>query len=497
MLRRGFSLTVGPAIWSIAFSTFALTLPAYGQAPRRASLASKLQPCSPQGVESGALCAKFDVPETRGTVGGRTIALNIVVLPATSDSIASDALLFLAGGGVVPATRYAAFLTRALPTLRRNRDVVLIDQRGTWNSNPLNCSPPGPSAEAQPPSSERMVAATIACRDSLAARADLRAYTTSAAIEDIEAVRAWLGYNQVSFYAVSYGTKVAQAYLRAHPDRARAAALYGVVPISQPSQLDLAGSAQRSLNRVFDLCAADGACRSAFPRVSVEFDSLLRRLTAAPARVSLARPDGASIPVTITDRAVRDLTQAMLGGARSIERLPVLIQQASAGQYEPLARAIIGDGPPPPPGPPRGVFLSILCSEAIPQVREGDIESATRATFFGDAPVRSQMQTCASWPRATLPGDFWQPVRAAVPVLAMSGDLDPITPPQYGELVVSGLANARHIVLSNRSHNDVDPCITSLVEQFLIAGNAARLDTSCVARPAPLRFATQLPAPPG
>jgi pimeloyl-ACP methyl ester carboxylesterase len=491
MLGRSFSAGL------IALSALGLTVSAQGQAPTRARLASKLQPCSLPGVESGALCGKFSVPETRGAVDGRNIALNIVVLPATSDSVASDALVFLAGGGVVPATRYAAFLTRALPALRRNRDVVLIDQRGTWNSNPLACGPPAPTTDGGPPRSDRMAAATIACRDSLAAHADLRAYTTPAAVEDVESVRAWLGYNQVSIYGVSYGTKVAQVYLRAHPDRIRAAAIYGVVPVSQPSQLDLARSAQSSLDRVFNLCTADEGCRSAFPGLKVEFDSLLRRLTATPARVSLERPDGAAIPVTITDRSVRDLIQAMLGGARSIERLPMLIHEAFTGQYSALARAIVGDGPPPPPGPPRGVFLSILCSEAIPQVRDADIEAATSATFFGDVPVRSQLAACATWPRATLSSDFWQPVRSNVAVLAMSGDLDPITPPRYGDLVARSLGNARHVVLPNRSHNDVDPCITSLVEQFLIAGSAERVDTSCVARAAPLRFATQVPAPPG
>ena len=133
--------------------------------------------------------------------------------------------------------------------------------------------------------------------------------------------------------------------------------------------------------------------------------------------------------------------------------------------------------------------------EVGPDAAPDEIERATNGTFFGSFPVRWQMQQCAYWPRAALPQGFLEPVQSSVPVLAISGDLDPITPPRYGESVIRGFMNGRHIVVPNRSHNDVDPCITGLFESFLIAGSAAGLDTSCVGLPRPLRFATS-PAPP-
>jgi pimeloyl-ACP methyl ester carboxylesterase len=136
------------------------------------------------------------------------------------------------------------------------------------------------------------------------------------------------------------------------------------------------------------------------------------------------------------------------------------------------------------------VFLCILCSETMPRVEAAAIPGATRGTFFGDFPVRWQLRQCAGWPRGPLPKGFWQPVSASVPVLAISGDLDPITPPRYAESVIRGFPHGRHLVVPGRSHNDVDPCITGLFESFLIDGSAAGLDTSCVALPRPLRFAT-------
>lgn len=466
------------------------------QAPARADLEAKLARCQVPGIEGSALCGRFDVSEAPGSGSGRTIGLNVVLLPATTDSVHPDALVFLAGGGVVPATRFAGFITRAFPILRRGRDVLLVDQRGTWGSHPLACEPPGPRAAAEPLGAQRLLLAALICRDSLARRADLRAYTTQAAVEDLEAVRTWLGYQSLSLYGVSYGTKVAQVYMRRYADRVRAAVLYGVVPVSVPTQLDLARSAQESLALVFQRCASDEVCRAVFPNLAAEFDSLLVRLTAKPVSVAMERPDGSSLSVFITDRAVRDLVQAMLGSARAVERLPLLIHAAHGGDLAPMARALIGDGPPPLSGPPRGVFLSLICSESIPQVQADQVEAPTRGTFFGAEPVRSQLELCARWPRATLDPDFWQPVQASVPVLALSGDLDPITPPRYGELVVAGFANGRHLTLPNRSHNDVDPCITSLFERFLIAGNGTALDTSCVSTAAPLRFATSVRPPP-
>lgn len=402
----------------------------------------------------------------RGVDGSRRLALNIVVLPATTDSVASDPLVFLAGGGVVPATRYAGFLSRAFSTLRRHRDILLVDQRGTWNSQPLSCEP-GNAHQ---------------CLESLRSRADLRGYSTAAAMDDLDAVRDWLGYPMLSLYGVSYGTKAAQVYFKRYPQRVRAAVLYGVVPLSAASQLDLAASSQQSLDRVFAMCAADAACQAAFPRLAAEFDSLLTRLGNAP---------GAGAPEPITDRMVRNVVQEMLGSARSIERLPLLIHLAYLGDYRAVAEAVFGgDGPPPPPPAPRGVFWSILCGESIPLIDASAIARATAGTFFGDAPVRSQLDACADWPRAELPVGFWELAQASVPVLAISGDLDPITPPRYGELVVGRLGNARHLVVPNRSHGDVDPCITGMFEQFLVAGGPAGLDTRCAALPAPLHFVT-------
>ena len=464
--------------------------PAVGRPPVRARFAGKLAPCAVPGVADSVLCGRFEVPEDRSAPDGRKISLDVVVVPATGDSVTSDPLVFLAGGGVAPATRYAGFLSRAFPRLRQHRDILLVDQRGTWGSQPLACAgadTPGDTANA--------MASLRRCRDSLSTAADLRLYTTPNAMDDLDEVRAWLGYERLSLYGVSYGTKAAQVYIRQHPDRVRAAVLYGVVPLSLPTQLDLAASAQATFERVCRACAADSACRAMAPDLERDLDTLLAQLARRPLRVTTFGQPGAPRTIDVTDRAVRDLVQGMLGGSRPIERLPYRIHTAATGDLKPIGQALGDDGGPPPP--PRGVFLCILCSEAMPQVDASAIARATRGTFFGDFPVRWQLRQCSEWPRGPLPKGFWQPVRASLPVLAISGDLDPITPPRYAETVIRGFLNGRHVVVPGRSHNDVDPCITSMFESFLIAGSAAGLDTSCAALPRPLHFATSAGVGPG
>lgn len=436
-----------------------------------------------------AMSGEFEVPEDRALSNGRHITLNVLVLPAFGDSVASDALTFLAGGGVVPATRYARFLARAFRTLRQHHDIVLVDQRGTWNSTPLACE--GDSSAAQDrgalPADPCSVGDTKKCRDALQSHADLRAYTTAAAVLDLDAVRAWLGYEQLDLYGASYGTKVAQAYAKRFPERVRTIVLHGVVPLDTPIELDYAASAEATLARVFQACEADSACRAAYPNVAKEFRELLTRKPVTVADTLGMTPR----TLIVTDRLVRDFVQQVLGTtAVAIGTLPRTIHAAYTGDYRPLARAWLGEGPPPPPAAPRGVFRSILCSESIARVDKNRVAAATRGTFFGDYSIRRQICECAEWPKASLSEQFWQPAKSSAPALVLTGELDAITPPRYGEHVAKELGNATHLVLPARSHADLDPCVGRLIESFLLQGGMAGADTSCLGGTR-LRFATR------
>jgi pimeloyl-ACP methyl ester carboxylesterase len=436
---------------------------AQAQQRPRAAFAGKLVACRVAGVEPEVLCGKREVLENRAAGTGRTIALNIVVLPATTDSVVDDAVVFLAGGGVVPATRYARFLSTAMPELRQHRDIVLVDQRGTGGSNPLTCDRASLDTATGLPPDERYLRYIAACRASLAMRADVRFYTTSLAMQDLDDVRSWLGYRALDLYSASYGTSAAATYVRRYPDRVRTVVMHGVVPLDVPMQLDLARSAQQTLDDVLERCAADAACRAAYPDV----------------RAELARVMAGDAP-----QPFREALNSALAAVPSMRQVPMMIHDAAVGTAPP---------PEPPPGgapAPLGVRLAILCSEGLSHVDTAAIASATAGTFLGDFPVRFQLRWCNGWPTAPLPPDFRTPFRSATPALLLTGELDPVTPPAYADRVRGWFTNGTVLRLPHRSHSDTDPCVSGLIEAFIVSGGA-RPDASCLTATPSLSFRVQ------
>jgi len=416
------------------------------------------------------------VNEDRTARNGRKIGLNIVVLPATTDSVLDDPLVFLAGGGVVPATRYARFLGTTMLELRRHRDIVLVDQRGTGGSNPLVCDRATLDTATSLPPDERYLAYIAACRKSLESRADVRFYTTSVAMDDLDDVRTWLGLSTLNLYAASYGTSAVTTYIRRYPSRVRTVVMHGVVPVDLPMQVDLARSAQQSLNRVFELCAADSTCNGRFPGLRADMSKVLARFDNAAASTGAAQRRNAGQPF-------REALNSALSSVQGIRSVPLLVHDAALGGPPP------GDGPPAGPEPaPLGVRLALLCSEGLSAVDTSTINTATRATFLGEFPVRFQLRWCDGWPTAPLPPDFRAPFRSTVPALLLTGELDPITPPRYAEHLQTWFTDATALTMPFRSHADTDPCVTSMIEAFVVSGGKAP-DASCLAKTPPIRFA--------
>lgn len=453
----------------------------------------KLEPCAWPGYTGLVLCGHVAVPEDRSAAAGRAIDLRIAVLPATGDERpATDAVAFLAGGGVAPATRYLPFLARAAGRLRRSRDLVLVDQRGTGGSNPLACDLPEPH-EVESGDSPHVYAAAYlealaTCRAAIESHSDPTLYTTPHAADDLDEVRRWLGYEQLSLWGASYGTKVAQVYMRRYPGRVRAAALHGVVPISFSLWPDLVASADSALGALFDLCAADDECASAFPHLEATFDDLVQRLGRSPARlrVPLADLPSDSVSVSFDSRSLAQLVIGSLRSSRSARSLPRLIDRLSRGDFTP---AVDGARPGVPPVVPRGVYLSITCAEELSRLTAEQRARARRSTRLGAGEwVDDEERECSVWGAGTLPDGFWDPVASDVPVLLLTGSEDYVTPPAYAESVAVHLSEATLRVVPQRSHDDVDPCVSALIEDFLLRGGSSEPDLACPEDRGPLPF---------
>src|SRR5665213_1031886 len=211
-----------------------------------------------QLVSVEAQCGKLAVAENPAAPAGRQLQLFVARIPAINEHGRPDPLFLLAGGPGLAATTFYTAVAPVFERIRRDRDIVLVDQRGTGSSNALSC--PGATDPDAPDSTAALVQEAQTCLASLATHANVADYTTSLAVRDLDAVRAALGYQIINLYGGSYGTRVAQHYLRRYPEHTRTVILDGVVPAQLTLGASLAMDAQSALERIFARCVAAAPC---------------------------------------------------------------------------------------------------------------------------------------------------------------------------------------------------------------------------------------------
>jgi pimeloyl-ACP methyl ester carboxylesterase len=465
------------------------------RAPPRPRLA--LTPCqlavTGRPERAQAKCGRLKVPEDRAHPGGRTLELFVAVVPAQASRVASDPLFLIAGGPGQGLSNEFPRLQPLFARLNDRRDLVLVDQRGTGRSAPLEC----PKATVLDESPAQMAVRMRSCMAELQLRADLRQYGTAVAMDDLDEVRAALGYERINLYGGSYGTRAALAYLRQHPERVRALVLDGVAPPSWPIGPDVAPDGQRALDLHFARCAREPACAAAFPELPAAFQALLARLERAPVTVTVPHPVSAeATPVTLTRALLSSIVRVLSYSSETASLLPLLIHSAHrTGDFKPLAAQALQLEDLLSLA--EGMHFSVLCAEDMPFVDLPAARQRAAGTYLGDAFVAAYDEVCRLWPRGELPAGFRDPVRSAAPVLVLSGEVDPVTPPRNGAAAVQTLGGAAHVVLPGEAHGIVyRGCVQRLVGEFLDRGTTAGLDTGCIAAHRPLAFFTSFRGPP-
>jgi pimeloyl-ACP methyl ester carboxylesterase len=303
-------------------------------------------------------------------------------------------------------------------------------------------------------------------------------------MDDLDDVRAFLGYSRVNLYGGSYGTRAALVYLRQYRTRVRSIVLDGVAPMDMRLPLFAARDASRALDKLFADCERESRCRAAYPSLRTDVTSLLARLDRTPALVTLTHPrTGGHETVTVTARAVANAVLSALYSPTTAAMVPLLLDHAARGDYQSLlALAFAGDQSD---SVSVGMQLSVLCSEDADHIAPSDVAQASSTTVFGRHLLAGQLTACSVWPRGALPANYAQPVESDVPALVLSGDLDPVTPPSWGDAVVSHLSHGRHFVASGTGHGvATTPCGARVIADFLEHGTTAGLDTRCLADPA-------------
>src|SRR5262249_12328105 len=265
---------------------------------------------------------------------GRKISLRVVVAPALADKPAPDPIFYFAGG---PGGSAVDTLQRAgkvyLANLRKERDLVFVDQRGTGGSNPLACNLHGDANDVKSYFGPLFSPDTVReCRSQLEKVADLTLYSTATAMEDIDQVRAALGYDKINLYGGSYGATAALAYLRQFPQHVRAVLVLGVAPPDAKLPLPFARGVQHAVDRLFEDCQADEKCREAFPNLRSEFESVVKRLEKEPASFDLPGSTDAS-KLTLNKDTFREFVRTMLYSPDYSRWLPQMIHQAAEGDF--------------------------------------------------------------------------------------------------------------------------------------------------------------------
>lgn len=467
------------------FSLFVLLLIGCGEAAEETAVSSL--PLSECSLVTGraALCGTLTVPENYDVENGRSIDLNIAVIPARDRPVAADPVFMLAGGPGQAAVEAFPFILPLFGDLNNNRDIVLVDQRGTGQSNPLDC----PNLRDLPfdTPEEEAFALLEACRETLAEEHDLTQYITDIAMRDLDNVRDALGYEQINLFGTSYGSRAAMRYMQLYPDRVKTAVLNAITSPELVIYLQSPADGQRALDLLFARCATDAACQEAFPNFETDFYRILDELDEGR-DVAVAHPQTGEIEqILLTPDGLMQGIFGLLYSPDLVSLMPLLISNiAETGDYEPLVAQMIALS-----GSSnlyQGMFYAVACSEDTPLIALEEAEAVRGNTQF-PLLADDMLTICETWPTSDAGLAFREPLNSDIPTLLLSGDADPITPPNYADQVAAGLTNKVEILLPGYGHDiSAIGCVPDLITEFIESETPTQLDTSCTTNIVPPPF---------
>jgi len=428
------------------------------------------------------------VPEDRSSPAGRQIDLRVAVILAVAAVPEPDPLFPLDGGPGQAATDDLGWTASIFRGIHENRDIVLVDQRGTGGSNRL-VVPEGPDDTGLSEAEKARIDAWL--KQVLAEMSgDPRFYTTSAAMDDIDDVRSALGYDEINLYGPSYGATAAQYYIRQHEDRVRAAVLDGGTLLDVPIFERIAPNSQRALDILLDRCATDAACRKAFPDARSEFNAVMKRLRSQPVTTSIDHPWSGE-PIVLDALAFAGAIHGGLVNEPMMGQLPRFIHAAYEGEWDQVAQAIaVAAGPMTADTESLVMSAVIRCSEGWARFDPAETARLGAGSYLRDVEVaiaEDQARMCTYAPAGIVAADDRQPVTSDVPVLLILGEADPQNPPANVADAASELPNSLTVVAPGHAHTVGHlGCMPSIVDSFIDAGTVDGLDVSCVATGVPL-----------
>lgn len=437
----------------------------------------------PEGFADSVYEGSIDVYENRTTNSGKKISLYVIIIPAIVKT--NNAPVFIIDGGPgVAATAGADFFATKENPYRQNRDIVIVDIRGTGRSNPLNC----PSLQVKENLQQQFdemypVTAVKECYDELSKQNDLTQYHTTNIVKDLEEVRVKLGYKKISLFGLSYGTRVSLQYMRMYPESVESTVLWSPTTTYSRMPLYHATFAQASINMIWDDCRKDTACNRAYPSIQNEFIELMNRWKTKPINYEVNDSVGNKQTLSISWHAFETKIRRLMYSPVGIRKVPYLIHEAWKGNLQPFID-LFPKGKDIDNFIAEGLYLSVTCTEDVPFIQAGEIDSLTSGTFMGTYRIDQQKQACANWTKGVIPDDFLQPVSTSVPTLIVTGSFDPVTPPSMSKEIMKTLSNGQLVEIPYMSHMfdglSNESCFDNLVIEFLSAPQQKLRSLDCI-----------------
>jgi pimeloyl-ACP methyl ester carboxylesterase len=451
--------------------------------------------CHVGGIRNSVRCGSVQRPLDPARPDRGRVEIRYVVVPAMARRKLPDPVFFLAGGPGQSAIALAGQVMAQFARLNNRRDIVFVDQRGTGGSAPLTCKDPEDETLAEQAEPERQLRLIAQCkadllkRPYLKAEADLGFFTTTIAVQDLDAVRRALGAERIDLVGGSYGTRVALEVLRQFPAAVRRTVIDGVAPPDMALPTSFSTDNQAAFDALAAACAGDPVCARAHPDLRAKFAALLAGLP-RPARAQQALT-GRAEDFVLTRELVLGAVRGALYSPALAAALPEAIEAAGRGELAGLVGLAATQIARRETRLATGMHLSVVCAEDLPRLA---LSTDRPGGDFGDAFARTYERLCSAWPRGAVPAAFYTLPKAQTPVLMLSGGIDPATPPRHAERAGRALgAMARHVVVANAGHGVMAiGCMRDVVYRFIDAvedSDALAVDAGCAARvPRPPAF---------
>ncbi len=431
-----------------------------------------------------ARCGTMLRPENPADPDSPDIELRIAVVPALNLNPETDPVVPIAGGPGQGSVEFYAIYRGAFEPLRRNRDILLVDQRGTGESSRMDCPIEDDALLFEPtPSLEETIQFVRDCLEALPH--DPRYFTTSVAVTDLEAVRVALGYSKLNLYGVSYGTRVAQHFARRYPDSTRTVVIDGVVPPQVTLGPEIATESQRALDNILARCAEDPDCGERFPGIEATFARIVAELRAVPVDIAVPHPStGRMEAFSFGEAQFAGAVRLLAYDPATIALLPLFIHEAGEGNWVPLGAQYLMTALQMSDALALGMHNAVMCTEDMPFLDRTIIDYAgINASYMGSFQLETLEAMCEIWPAGVIDDAFKVPLATDLPFLLLSGDADPITPPRYADLAAAELTNFLPLVGKHQGHGQIAVgCMRHLVADFVAAADPGAIDDECLER---------------